>query len=116
MNSNTDNTAVDLKTVCELIPVEISADEYAVKEKYWHNKGFSDRFATANKKEDAERICKAVNNYDALVDSHKDVLENLARLIDRVKENNWSEYIPSAYDRAKEATEKATALLTKLQK
>lgn len=63
----------------------------------------------------ADLICKAVNNYDALVNSHKDLMENLARLIDRIKENDWSEYIPSAYDRAKESIEKATELLNQIK-
>ncbi len=52
----------------------------------------SDETATAN----AAYTCLAVNNLHHLA-------EALERIIDRIDENNLSDYFPSAYERAKEA-------------
>lgn len=61
------------------------------------SKLISDEIAIAN----AERICTCLNAHDELV-------ENLARLIDRIEESDLQSAFPSAYNRAKEALKKAT--------
>lgn len=54
-------------------------------------------------KKEADEIAKEiVKRYN----SHEELVENLARLIDRIKENGWNEHIPSAYDRATELLQK----------
>ena len=86
--SNTDNKP-------GLIVVAISPDEYAIKDKRLQERGYSDRFATADKKEDADRICKAVNNYDALV-------EKFSALLDEMKNNNAvNPYVYSNYKKSR---------------
>jgi hypothetical protein len=51
-----------------------------------------------------------VNNYQALRDSNAELLENLERILDRIKESDLIPCFPSAYKRAKEALNKAKSI------
>jgi hypothetical protein len=58
----------------------------------------------------ATLICEAVNNYQALRDSNAELMENLERILDRIKESDLILCFQSAYKRAKEALNKAKSI------
>jgi hypothetical protein len=60
--------------------------------------------------ENGMKICEAVNNYQALRDSNAELMENLERILDRIKESDLILCFPSAYKRAKEALNKAKSI------
>ena len=69
----------------------------------WVRHELGDIFGTTKEQSEANAkyICLAVNNFS-------DILENLKRLVDRIEESELQDNFPSAYNRAKEAINKAT--------
>jgi len=83
-----------------------NTDTWTFEETYLWQKAKSSFLDGANWKKE---------QYAHLLESHDELLENIIRIIDRIEENEYTDSFPYAYNKAKQAIEKANKLLNSIK-